>query len=111
MEKNETLRKYELVVIVDAKQSNDVKESVRKEVTNAITKRGGKVINSQIWLEKHKLTFPIKKCSEGTYYIINFEGKSEIIEKVQPSLKLNEKILRFEFIKITSKATADVAHA
>ena len=61
MEKNELVRKYELVVIVDAKLTNEVKEAVRKEVTDAINKHGGKVINSQVWLEKHKLTFQIKK--------------------------------------------------
>ncbi len=107
MEKNELLRKYELVVIVDAKLTEESKDAVRKEVTDEINKRGGKVINSQIWLEKHKLTFLIKKCSEGTYYIINFEGEADIIEKVKPGLKLNEKILRFEFIKVESKVTAD----
>ncbi len=107
MEKNELLRRYELVVIVDAKLTAESKDTVCKEVTDEINKRGGKVINSQVWLEKHKLTFLIKKCSEGTYYIINFEGEADIIEKVKPGLKLNEKILRFEFIKVESKVTAD----
>ena len=111
MEKNELTRKYELVAIVDAKSTNEAKESIRKEVTDLINKRGGKVINSQVWLEKHKLTFQIKKCSEGTYYVINFEGKSDIINKIRPNLKLNEKILRFDFIRIEPKVTAETALA
>ena len=111
MEKNELVRKYELVVIVDAKLTNEVKEIIRKEVTDEINKRDGKVINSQVWLEKQKLTFPIKKCSEGTYYIINFEGASDIIENVKSHLKLNEQILRFEFIKLEPKVTAEAARA
>ena len=111
MEKSELVRKYELVVIVDAKLTNEAKETIRNEVTEEIVKRGGKVINSQVWLEKHKLTFQIKKCSEGTYYIINFEGASDIIEKVKTGLKLNEQILRFEFIKIEPKVTAQTVRA
>jgi small subunit ribosomal protein S6 len=111
MEKNELTRKYELVVIVDAKLTNEVKETVRKEVADLIEKRGGKVINSQVWLEKHKFTFLIKKCSEGTYYIINFEGEGEIISKLKPKLKLNEKILRFDFIKVESKQKAEAVSA
>ena len=111
MEKNELTRKYELVVIVDAKLTNEMKEAVRKEVTDTINKRGGKVINSQVWLEKHKLTFQIKKCNEGTYYLINFEGKSEIVQKIRPILKLNEKILRFDIIKPESKVTAEAGRA
>lgn len=106
MENSKLVRKYELVVIVDAKLTNETKETVRKDVADAITKNGGKVINSQVWLEKHKMTFEIKKCDEGTYYIINFEGVNDTIEKVKPGLKLNEKILRFAFIKAEAKSPA-----
>jgi len=109
MEKNEQMRKYELVVIVDVKLTSETKETVRKEVTDLVNKHGGKVINSQIWLEKHKFTFEIKKCNEGTYYIINFEGGSEVVEKIRPALKLNEKILRFIFIKVESKSEPKAA--
>lgn len=103
MEKSTLVRKYELVLIVDAKLPGEAKEAIRKEVTGLIHKHGGKVINSQIWLEKHKLTFPIKKCDEGAYYIINFEGGNDVVANVKLSLKLNEKILRFLFIRVESK--------
>jgi len=96
--------KYELVVIVDAKGPQESKESVRKQVTDLINKHGGKVINSQVWLEKHKMTFQMKKCDEGTYYLINFEGPSEIIGKIKPVLRLNESILRFAFYRTEVKA-------
>ena len=103
MEKNELKKKYELVIIVDAKLTNESKETVRKEVTELVNKHGGKVINSQIWLEKHKFTFEIEKCTDGTYYIVNFEGGSDVVNKMKPLLKLNEKILRFIFIKAEPK--------
>ena len=109
MEKNELTRKYELVVIVDAKSTNEAKETIRKEVTDLINKRGGKVINSQVWLEKQKLTFEIKKCTDGTYYLINFDGEGSVSEKIKPALKLNEKILRFSILQVVSRPTADVA--
>jgi len=104
MEKSTLVRKYELVLIIDAKLTSEIKETVRKEATDLINKHGGKVINSQIWLEKHKLTFQIKKCDEGIYYIINFEGGSDVVAKVKPSLTLNEKILRFVFIRVEPKS-------
>ena len=97
MEDSKVTRKYELVVIFDAKLTNETKDAARKEVAELVEKNGGKVINSQVWLEKHKLTFEIKKCTEGTYYIFNVEGENEMVEKMQPNLKLNEKILRFIF--------------
>ncbi len=100
MENTLILRKYELMFIVDAQLTNEDKEDVRKVVVEIIKKGGGKVINSQVWQEKHKFTFPIKKLNEGAYFIINFEGEGDCIEKIQPILKLNEKVLRFMTKKV-----------
>jgi small subunit ribosomal protein S6 len=93
------VEKYELVVIVDAKLTNEEKDNICKEVIESVSKGGGKVINSQTWLEKQKFTFRIKKLSEGTYYLINFEGESPAIDKIRSNLKLNEKVLRFAITK------------
>ena len=104
-------RKYELVLIVDAKLTAESKESIRKEVTDSINKHCGKVINSQVWLERQKLTFQIKKRGEGTYYLINFEGESDVADKVKSGLRLNEKVLRFVFVRVEPKQVAEPARA
>ncbi|MBI5149392.1 MAG: 30S ribosomal protein S6 [Candidatus Omnitrophica bacterium] len=98
--KTETLRKYELMVIVDARLSGEEKEAVRKEAAEAVTKSGGKVINSQLWLEKQKFAFRIKKCVEGTYYLINFEGEGTVAAPLRSNFRLNERILRFALTKV-----------
>ena len=95
MENNETITKYELVVIVDAHQTSEAKEEIIKDVTSELTKNGVKVINTQQWMEKHKLSFEIKKCKEGTYYIISFESDGATNDKITRVLKIKEKILRF----------------
>ncbi|HBR14879.1 MAG TPA: 30S ribosomal protein S6 [Candidatus Omnitrophica bacterium] len=95
MEKSELVRKYELVVIVDAKLTQEEKETIYKEATDAVTKGGAKIINNHVWLEKHKFTFRIKKCHEGTYYLIAFEGEGSEIEKIKSVLRVNERVLRF----------------
>ena len=100
MVKTELLRIYELVVIVDAKLSNEEKESIFKNVVEAVTKAGGKVVNSQVWMERHKLTFKINRCNEGSYYLINFEGEGVLANNLNPVLRLNEKILRFLIIQV-----------
>jgi len=91
--------KYEMVVVVDATIPQEEKETVVKEVGDAIGKCDGQVINSQIWLEKQKIAFPIKKCWEGTYYTINFESQRSAFGKLKDILKLNEKILRSLIVK------------
>lgn len=89
------MRKYELVVIVDAKLSNEEKEDIRREAAEIVNKGGGKVINSQVWLDKHKFAFRIKKRHEGTYYLIKFESRGSALDPIRSALKLNERILRF----------------
>ena len=96
------MKKYELVVIVDAKLNSDDKQAVVKEVTDAINKTASKVINSQVWFEKQKMFFPINKCQEGTYYLINFEAKADAISKIKAVLRVNERILRFTFTALAS---------
>lgn len=99
MEKTVIARKYELVVIVDAHASSEEKEALRKEAADIVTKAGGKVINSQVWIEKHRMSFPIKKRGDGTYYLINFEAEASAAAKIRTNLKLNEKVLRFEIMR------------
>ena len=100
MEKNVVIGKYELMVIVDAKLANENKENVFNDAKEAVSKGEGKVINSSVWQEKSKLTFPIKKCNEGTYYLINFESKKSGIDKMRSILRLNENVLRFAITKV-----------
>ncbi len=102
MGKNSLGSKYELVVIVDAKLSDEVKQTVSKEIVDIVNKNGGKIINSQVWFEKHKFTFPIKKCTEGTYSLINLEAPSLAMGPIQSSLRFNEKILRFSMALVVA---------
>ncbi|MCK5580931.1 MAG: 30S ribosomal protein S6 [Candidatus Omnitrophica bacterium] len=91
--------KYELVVIMDAAVPQEEKETTVKEVGDLIAMNEGKVINSQVWLEKHKFSFRMKKKTEGTYYLVNFESPREKIVKLRQKLKLNEKVLRSLIVK------------
>jgi ribosomal protein S6 len=94
------MEKYELVVIVDANAPQEKKESILKETTDAIGKSEAKVINSQVWLDKHRFTFRIAKCMEGTYYTVNFESVPAAINKIRQYLKLNEEILRSLIVRV-----------
>ncbi len=100
MVKTETLRKYELVVIVDARFANDEKESILKNISETVVKAGGKVLNASVWIERHKMSFKINKCLEGTYFLINFEGEPSVANQAKAVLRLNEKLLRFQIIHI-----------
>ena len=92
------MNKYELVVVVDGMLTQEEKESILREATDGVSKSEGKIINSQLWLDKHKMSFPMRKSTHGSYYLINFETASANVQKVKQVLNLNEKILRFLII-------------
>ncbi len=93
------MNKYELVVIIDAQKSQPERDEVYKQVTETIVKAGAVVTNAQVWLEKQKFVFSIKKKLEGTYYLVNFDAASPFLTKIKELLRLNENILRYLIIK------------
>ncbi len=97
------MNKYELVYIVDAHAPQNTKDEIAKQVADSLARSEIKVVNSQMWLDRHKMSFPIQKIGEGTYYLLNLEAKSTSIAKLQSLLRLNEQILRFLTVKAGSQ--------
>lgn len=100
MVKTEILRKYELAVIVDARFSNEEKDGILKSISETVVKSGGKILNASVWIERQKMAFKINKCLEGTYFLVNFEGDPKVANQAKTVLRLNEKLLRFQFINV-----------
>ena len=97
------MNKYELVYIVDAHLAPEAKEDINKQVIDAITKADGKIINSAVWFERQRISFPINKVQDGTYYLINWEGENAASTKIRQPLRLNERILRYLVINVNNQ--------
>ena len=87
--------KYELMVLVKAQLPQEEKETIFKQATEAVTKSGGKIVNSQVWQEKQKLYISIKKCREGTFHLTKFESPPDSVDKIRQTIRLNDGILRY----------------
>ena len=97
------MNKYELVYIVDAHAPQNIKDEIAKQVTDSLAKTEVTLVNSQMWLDRHKMSFPIRKIIEGTYYLLNLEAKSSNIAKLHNILRINEQILRFLTVKVDAQ--------
>ncbi len=97
------MTKYELVYIVDAHATQTVKDDIAKQIGEAMTKTQVKLVNSQVWMDRQKIAFPINKIVEGTYYMLNCEATSNAINKLQSLMRINESILRFLVIRVEDK--------
>ena len=62
-----------------------------------------KILNAAVWFERQRMSFPIRKAWEGTYYLLNIEGKPLEMAKFRRELQISERVLRFLIIKAEEK--------
>lgn len=94
------MRKYEAMFILKPDLTEDDRKTVFNQINEAVTKNIGSVLGVNIWAEKRKLAFPVKKQQEGMYYLMNFSVLPEAITKIKHAYKLNENILRVLITKV-----------
>jgi small subunit ribosomal protein S6 len=88
------LNHYETVFIATPVLSeNQMKEAVQK-FKKVITDNEGDVVHEENWGLK-KLAYPIQKKSTGFYYLIEFKGGGELIEKLELQFRRDERVIRF----------------
>ncbi len=92
------MNKYEGLFIVKPDLSEEERKKVFEQIADGIVKNNGKVVSTNIWSEKRKLTFSIKKFQDGLYYVVDFNIASDGVSKINYIYNLNESILRFLII-------------
>ena len=88
------MNKYEAMFIIKPDLSEEEKKALFNQINDSVTKNNGDIAQASIWSEKKKLTFPIKKCQDGLYYLMNFSIAPSAIKEIIHAHKLNENILR-----------------
>jgi small subunit ribosomal protein S6 len=58
-----------------------------------------------------KLAYPINKFSRGRYYFLRFDGDAPLIAELERRLRLDDKVLRYQSVKIEKETVAPVAAA
>jgi small subunit ribosomal protein S6 len=98
-------RIYETTVIINASLDDAQVEGVIARITETITKHGGTIVALNKWGRK-RLAYAISKKSNGYYVNIEFTGPSASIALLERSYQLDEMVLRYLTIALTSKAIA-----
>jgi small subunit ribosomal protein S6 len=88
------MNNYEAMVIIKPEVNDQEKKVLCDQIRDVIPKFNGTVNSATIWSERKKLAFPIKKCSEGIYFLVQFSAPSEAIKNITYTYKLNESIVR-----------------
>jgi len=96
------MNKYEAMFIVKPDLSEEEAKALYTSIKDAVTKNGGAVVSAEIWSERRRLAFTIKKQQEGVYYLMKFSAPSEAITKLKYTYGLNEFILRVLITRLES---------
>ncbi len=88
------MKRYETLFIVQIDLSTDELNSIIERYRAIITSLKGTIITVEKW-GKRKLAYEIKKQSNGNYVLLDFAGKSAIIDELERNFKIDDKILKF----------------
>lgn len=93
------MKKYEIMFIVKATQeSADVKKTA-ENAKSILTSLKANVTEFKELGEK-KLAYPIKKETNGYYYVMQVEADKESITEFDRKIKLDENVLRHLIIRL-----------
>ena len=94
------MRQYEVTFIIDPVLPNEEINGVAKNYQEQLGQEGCNIVHVDA-MGLRQLAFPIRKRSSGIYYCIEFQASShDIIEKLELSLRRDERIMRFLTVKL-----------
>lgn len=87
------MNKYESIIIVNPNVDEEGLKSLEEKFIGLINENGK--LESVENMGKKKLAYEIKKFSEGTYLVFNFEGKPELIAELERNYRITDEVLKF----------------
>ena len=85
---------YETVFIATPVLSDVQTKELFGKFQGVITENGGQIVSSEDW-GLRKLAYPIQKKTTGFYYLIEFEGEGDLVEKLETKYRRDERVIRF----------------
>jgi small subunit ribosomal protein S6 len=91
-------REYELVLMLDPEAPDERRDDVAQETRTRI-ESDGTLRHADAWGTR-KLAYEIRQRTEADYRFYRFEGRSELLEQLDHSLKITDGVLRFRIFKV-----------
>ncbi len=87
------MNKYESVVIVNPNVDEEGLKALEEKFTGLINENGK--VETVDSMGKRKLAYEIKKFTEGTYLVFNFEAKPEFITELERVYRITDEVLKY----------------
>lgn len=89
---------YDLMLLLDPNAPEGRDQQILGDVEQMIG-AGGSLIGRHDW-GLRKMTFEIDHRPEAQYYLFQFEGDVQLLERLDHMLKITDGVLRFRIIKL-----------
>ena len=98
-------RMYETIYIVQPDLGDDELKGLSAKVQEVITSMKGDFRKLEDWGVR-KLSYPINKFARGRYYYLRFDGDAPLIAELERRLRLDDKVIRYQSVKIEKETAA-----
>jgi len=89
---------YELILVLNPKLADKERETLMEKVYAFVEKEGGKVAEKKTWGKK-RLSYPIKKFTEGVYELLTISMEPFMVKAVDKKVKVEENIIRYLLVR------------
>ncbi len=101
-------RMYETIYIVRPDLADEELKGISAKVQEVITSMKGDFRRLEDWGVR-KLAYPINKVTRGRYYYLRFDGDAPLIAELERRLRLDDKVIRYQSVKLEKEVEAPVA--
>ena len=88
------MREYELIFIIHPDQDENATNELVERIQGWITEAGGTINKVDPW-GKRKLAYPIRKQSEGQYFLMQIQIAPDFVAEMERNLRFLEPVMRF----------------
>ena len=92
------MRHYEVMVVLDPTLDERTVQPTLDNFLNVIRTSGGNVEKVEVW-GKRRLSFEIKKHTEGIYAVLDVNSEPEAVKELDRQLGLQETVLRTKVLR------------
>ena len=89
---------YDLMLMLDPNAPEGRQDAILGDVENAVTTHGS-LLGRHDWGVR-RMTFEIDHRPEATYFLYQFEGNNDLLDRLNHMLKITDGVLRFRIIKL-----------
>ncbi|HBG05301.1 MAG: 30S ribosomal protein S6 [Geobacteraceae bacterium GWC2_58_44] len=93
------MRMYETIYIVQPDLGEEEIKTLSTKVQDVVANMNGDFKRLEDWGTR-KLAYPINKNPRGRYFYLRFDGDSALIAELERRLRLDDKVIRYQSVKL-----------